>query len=258
METQKKKCSLDEHREIDSKTICIKCNIYMCNKCDALHSKLFPNHTIFNSEKNVNEIFTGICKEKGHMNKLQFFCKTHNQLCCVACIAKIQEDNIGLHKDCNICTLKEIKDEKKNNINENINYLNELSKTLDKSVEKLINAFENINKSKEELKTKIQNIFTKIRNELNNREDKLLSEVDDKFNNLYFNENIVKNNQKLPEKIKELIKTAENANKEYDDNKIDAFINPLTSPGEGFTVFTSPYLSAGAPALGEAKGLILR
>ena len=34
-------------------------------------------------------------------------------------------------------------------------------------------------------------------------------------------------------------------------------INPLTSPGEGITVFTSPYLSAGAPALGEAKGLII-
>ena len=33
-------------------------------------------------------------------------------------------------------------------------------------------------------------------------------------------------------------------------------INPLTSPGEGVSVFTSPYLSAGAPALGEAKGLI--
>ena len=36
-----------------------------------------------------------------------------------------------------------------------------------------------------------------------------------------------------------------------------SFINPLTSPGEGVTVFTSPYLSAGAPALGEAKVLIL-
>ena len=33
-------------------------------------------------------------------------------------------------------------------------------------------------------------------------------------------------------------------------------INSLTSPGEGVTAFTSPYLSAGAPALGEAKGLI--
>ena len=36
-----------------------------------------------------------------------------------------------------------------------------------------------------------------------------------------------------------------------------SMINPLTSPGEGVTVFTSPYLTAGAPALGEAKGLIL-
>ena len=34
-------------------------------------------------------------------------------------------------------------------------------------------------------------------------------------------------------------------------------INPLTSPGEGVTVFVYPYLSAGAPALGEAKGLII-
>ena len=126
MEIHNNKCSLDEHKEIDSKTICIKCNIYMCNKCEALHSKLFPNHKIFNSDNNINEIFTGLCKEKDHMNKLQFFCKTHNQLCCVACIAKIQEDNIGLHKDCKICTLKEIKDEKKKNIDENINYLKEL------------------------------------------------------------------------------------------------------------------------------------
>ena len=35
------------------------------------------------------------------------------------------------------------------------------------------------------------------------------------------------------------------------------FINPLTSTGEGVTIFTSPYLSAGSPALGEAKGLII-
>ena len=34
---------------------------------------------------------------------------------------------------------------------------------------------------------------------------------------------------------------------------IGNLINTLTSPGEGVTAFTSPYLSAGAPALGEAK-----
>ena len=31
----------------------------------------------------------------------------------------------------------------------------------------------------------------------------------------------------------------------------------MTSLGDGVSVFTSPYLSAGAPALGEAKGLII-
>ena len=38
---------------------------------------------------------------------------------------------------------------------------------------------------------------------------------------------------------------------------VNKTINPLTSQGEGVTVFTSPYLSAGAPSLGEAKGLII-
>ena len=92
MEFQKKKCSLNEHKEIDSKIVCIECNIYMCNKCETFHSKLFPNHKIFNSDKDLDEIFTGFCKEEGHIsNKLKFYCRTHNQLCCGICIAKNSE-----------------------------------------------------------------------------------------------------------------------------------------------------------------------
>ena len=41
-------------------------------------------------------------------------------------------------------------------------------------------------------------------------------------------------------------------NKKYNMNGI----NPLASPREGVNVFTSPYLSEGAPSLGEAKGLM--
>ena len=44
--------------------------------------------------------------------------------------------------------------------------------------------------------------------------------------------------------------------KEEDQKPSKNLINPLTSPGEGVTVFTSPYLSAWAPSVGEAKGLI--
>ena len=77
------------------------------------HSKLFPNHQIFNSETDINEIFTGFCKEKAHFSQLEFFCKTHNQLCCGVCIARIQKKEIGKHKECSICTIEEIKDEKR-------------------------------------------------------------------------------------------------------------------------------------------------
>ena len=224
MDFVRKKCSLDEHKEIDSKTVCIECNIYMCNKCESFHNKLFPTHKIFNSEKDINEIFTGFCKERGHSKELEFFCKTHNQLCCGICIAKIKKEQIGMHKDCSICTIEEIIEEKKNNREENINYLKELANTLESSINELKGVFEKINENKEEIKSKIQNIFTKIRNELNNREDELLSEVDKKFDMLYCDENIVKESKKLPEKIKTLLEKAEN-NKEEEKNNLGSFIN---------------------------------
>ena len=225
MENKIKKCSLIDHKETNAIIFCLECKIFMCNKCETFHSKLHPNHDTFNSDKDINDIFTGFCKEKDHPNKLEYFCKNHNKLICAACIAKIKNKENGKHTDCDICIIDEIKEEKKNKIEENIKYLKELSNTLQKSIDELKNIFEKINENKEKIKLKIQNVFTKIRNELNNREDKLLLEVDEKFNNIYSNENIVKDSEKLPDKIKELLENFENINKEYNDNKLSLFIN---------------------------------
>ena len=222
---EKKKCSLIEHKDIDSKIYCEECNIYLCNKCENYHIKLFPNHHTFNSDKDINEIFTGFCKEKGHPIKLDFFCKNHNKLCCGLCIAKIQKEDIGKHKDCNVCTIEEIKEEKKNKIDENIIYLKEISNTLQKSIEELKSIFEKINANKEEIKLKIQKVFTKIRNELNNREDELLLEVDKKFDENYCNEKILKDIEILPAKIEDLLSRTEDINKYYNDNKLSFFLN---------------------------------
>ena len=41
-----------------------------------------------------------------------------------------------------------------------------------------------------------------------------------------------------------------------DQNAKNVILNSLTSQGEVVTVITYPYLSAGAPAQGKAKGLI--
>ena len=219
------KCSSKDHLEIDSIIYCQKCEIYMCKKCEIIHTSLCPNHLQFILDKNIKDSFTGLCKEKNHPNKLNYFCKTHNQLCCAACISKIKDKENGQHSNCEIFTIENIKDEKKNKLKENLNCLEELSKKLEESIKELKELFEKINKSKEELKLKIQSIFTKIRNALNDREDELLLDVDNQFNKLFGDENIIKESEKLPKKIVSSLEKGKIIEKEWNDNNINSLIN---------------------------------
>ena len=184
MENKIKKCSSKDHSEIDSSTYCNICKVYMCNKCENFHSKLFQTHKIYGVNQNNEEIFTGLCKEENHSIKLKYFCKNHNKLCCAACLSKIKDMEYGQHKDCDVCIIEEIKFEKKDKLKDNIKYLNDLSNTINKSIENLNKLYEKMKEDKEKLKLEIQKIFTKLRNELNEREDKLLLDVDEKFNEL--------------------------------------------------------------------------
>ena len=109
------KCSFKKHREINAMYYCQECNAYMCNKCNNLHLEFLEDHHKFELGIEVKEIFTGFCKEKNHNIKLQFYCKTHNQLCCAACLSKIKGEGNGQHTDCEVCYIKEIEEEKKIN-----------------------------------------------------------------------------------------------------------------------------------------------
>ena len=228
MEEQKKKYSLKKHIDNDAITYCYECKLYMCNKCESHHSELFENHHKYSIDEINKEIFTGFCNEENHLNKLEYFCKTHNKLCCAECIINIKHKGNGKHKECNICVIEDIKEEKKNKLNENIKNLQELSNILDESINKLKIIFEKINENKEDLKLKIQKIFTKLRNALNEREDKMLLEVEKKYDDIYFSGNIIKDNEKLPNKIKSILKKEKNINinKNWDDdNQLTSMIN---------------------------------
>ena len=63
---------------------------------------------------------------------LDYYCKTHNILCCAACIAKIKGRGNGQHKKCEICFIEKIKNIKQNSLNKNIEYLKELSEDIEK------------------------------------------------------------------------------------------------------------------------------
>ena len=45
---EKKNCSVEEQKEMSAIKYCPECRIYLCNKCEALHSPLFKNHHPYN------------------------------------------------------------------------------------------------------------------------------------------------------------------------------------------------------------------
>ena len=222
-----KKCSNIEHQEINAILYCSECKIFMCNRCEKSHSDLFKNSHQNKIIKDINteEIFTGICSEENHTNELIYFCKDHNTLCCAECITKIKAKNNGQHKDCNVCIIEDIEQDKKSKLKENIKCLEDLSSTFKNSIEDFKKIFEKIHENKEQLKTDIQNIFTKIRNEINNREDELILEVDNKFDELFFKEDIIKQSDKLPNKIKYSLNKGKLIEEHWNENKLNSLIN---------------------------------
>ena len=213
----KKICSFKIHKEIEAITYCHICKIYMCNICSNYHDSLFENHQ-YSLNKNINEIFLDICKEENHQNKLEYFCKNHNILCCAFCITKIEGHGNGQHKNCEVCFIEDIKEEKKNRLKENIIILEKLSNNFEETINELKTLFEKINKDKETLKKEVKKIFSIIRNTLNEREDELLFIIDNKFNDICFNENIIKEIDKFPHNIKLSLEKGKLIDKEWNEN----------------------------------------
>ena len=221
-ETEKinKKCSLDEHKDLDAEYYCQECKVSMCKKCEKVHSGFLKNHHAFTLNKDIKEIFTGLCTKPNHALKLEYYCKTHNQLCCAACIAKIKNKWNGQHKDCDIYFIVKIKNSIKGNFDKNMKKLEEFSNKIEPTIKELKDIYEKINESKDKLKGEIQNIFTKIRTELNNREDKLYEEIETKYNELYFKEELIKESEKLPNSLKISLEKGKIKENDWEDENI--------------------------------------
>ena len=218
------KCSSKIHQELNATSYCQDCRLYLCEICQKNHQELY-NHNHININENQTEIFTGICKEKNHINNLDFFCKTHNKLCCLACISIINKNGYGQHKYCDICIIEEVQEEKKAKFNENIKELENLSNSLTQSINQLKNTLDEINDKKEEMKIQIQKIFTKIRNELNNREEALLKKIDEKFDNSFIKEQNLRQYEKLPKQIQKLLDEINLVNKEWKIENLKYYLN---------------------------------
>ena len=161
----------------------------------SFHSDLFENHINFELGKQIINI--GLCQEKEHKTEFKFYCKNHNKLCCAICISKIKGDEYGQHTDCEVYKIEEIADEKIKSLKDNIKYLEDISLNIENSMDELQKIINKIDENKEKLKIKISKIFTKLRNAINDRENELLLDIDNKFSEFIFDEKIIKQNEKL-------------------------------------------------------------
>ena len=222
-----RKCSLSSHKEFEATSFCPECKIFMCNKCEKLHSELVETHHQYkiDKEKDLNEIFTGLCKENNHPYELKYFCKTHNILCCAECITKIKGKDYGQHTDCYVCSIYDIENDKKSKLKENIKTLEELFINLKESINALKNIIQKMEKDKEEVKKKVQNAFTNLRNHLNEREDELLAKIDEKYNEEFFEENLIKQNDIELQKIELSLEKGKMISKNNTNINLNSFIN---------------------------------
>ena len=223
-----KNCSSKEHQNEPSISFCQKCEIYMCSKCDQIHTNLCPNHKIINIQKSsfFPENFTIFCSvEKHHQIQLDYFCKTHNQLCCAACIAKIKDKENGQHKDCEVCSINDIKEEKKNFLDKNLLFLENLEKNFEKKYEEIKDIYNTILQAKKEVENYIKKIFSEIKENVNKREQELINEVNNQFNYLYCNEENFKKSENLNNKINTYLNKAKKLNKKFNNNSRNDFIN---------------------------------
>jgi len=91
-------------------------------------------------------------------------------------------------------------------------------------MKELKDLFQKIEKDKEDLKLEVQKIFTKIRNNINDREDKLLLDIDNLFNDKFINDELINKGEKLPKKIKSSLEKGKSINKEWNNNNLNLYI----------------------------------
>ena len=198
------KCSSKLHQEINAINYFQECRLYLCEKCQLNHQDLY-DHILLNIINNTKEIHNKQCTEKNHINNLDFYCEKHNKLCCLACISDANIEGYGCHKNCKAVLIEDLKNQKNNEFKGYINDLNSLFNSATESIKELKEIFDEMNNEKEEMKIQIQKIFTKLRNELNSREEMLLMKIDEKFDKCFTNEENMRQYEKLPNKIQKSI-----------------------------------------------------
>ena len=130
----------------------------------------------------------------------------------------------GQHKDCDVCLTQEIKIEKKKELSENIKFLEDLSNFLKNSFDDIKKLFQQIKDNKEQLKLKIKKIFDDIKNVVEQKENELLNEAENQFDQIFCNEETFKDVENLQNDANSLLKRMQDIQKNWNNFDISILI----------------------------------
>ena len=211
--------SLDKHKNKNAIMECEYCDIKLCNECSEIHSKFLPNHHLIEIKDSKIFNFKSKCSYDKHKKMaLNYDCENHNELCCALCLCVKQDDYFGIHNKCKILSINEIKNIKKQNLNNNIKKLDEFLKLLNEKKDNIANILKQQEENKEDIKKKIANYFTQIRNIINEREDELIKIIDEKFNVEKISNEELKNYKIISKESKYLLEIGNEISKNWDEN----------------------------------------
>ena len=219
------KCNNNEHSEQTATNYCFRCKKFLCETCSTSHYSAKPKHNLFSVEKDLNLNFSGFCKLENHPNKLDYYCSTHNHLCCAACLCKIKDKGDGQHTECKACYIGEIKDEKKKLLKENLKLLKKFSLNMKKMLRDIMNIYERVNPIKEDIIENIKNIFNELRELLVIREQELINDVDNLYSENFFNENYIRECYKYPTIIQYNIEKGKNVIDNWEEGEKNGKLN---------------------------------
>ena len=179
MEGQKYLCFNDDHEEqVAATKFCPECKQFYCEDCLKLHNKLYKKHKPKALEDKI--IFKGMCNEYQHNEKYEYFCRTHNKLCCSKCTTKIKDETHGEHSNCEVCKLVDILSEKEKIFEENRAKINKKKyKLVNESIANFEKYRGNKVETKKSIKAQIEKAFQNYEKALAERKNQLLSNVDE-------------------------------------------------------------------------------
>ena len=83
---------------------------------------------------------------------------------------------------------------------------------------------EKVEDDKEKLKKEIQSMFTKLRNLINNKEDEILLQIDNKYEEIFFDKDYIHETEKLPEKINKSLEKGKIIKNDVEKYKLNSLI----------------------------------